>query len=236
MAISANDKCCGCGACAAICPKKAIVLSEREFGGFIYPTVDIKQCSHCDLCTRICPEISSPNFAMPKTSLAVKCRDYSDLISCASGGAATILGRYFISSGGVVYGCSMENFNTIRHIRVDREEDLEKIKGSKYVQSNIEMVYSNVKNDLISGLIVLFIGTPCQVGALKNYLQKPWDNLYTLDLVCHGVPSQAMLRNAVESEMGKTKGLDENISVNFRWKTEYGIQYGIQYKNKGGGL
>lgn len=233
MAISANDKCCGCGACASICPKAAIILSESEYCGFVFPTVDHEKCLDCNLCTKVCPELSFPNSAMPLITLAVKCKDHSDYMTCASGGAATLLSRYFISSGGVVYGCSLKNYNTIRHIRVDREEDLEKLKGSKYVQSDMGMVYSNVKNDLRSGLNVLFIGTPCQVGALKNYLQHSWDNLFTVDLVCHGVPSQAMLRNAVQIEMEKSRGLDENTTVNFRWKMEYGIQFGIQYGNHG---
>ena len=109
------------------------------------------------------------------------------------------MSREVIRRGGAVYGCSQKNYRTIRHIRVERNEDLELLKGSKYIQSEMGTIYADVSSDLRSGREVLFIGTPCQVAALYGYLQKPYDNLTTVDLICHGVPSQAMLRETVES-------------------------------------
>lgn len=225
--------CCGCGACEAICNKSAITMREDAYG-FIYPTIDSAKCNECGLCNRICPEVSLPALSEPKAVYAAHSKSVTEHASCASGGAATILGKQIIRQGGVVYGCSQENYRTIRHIRVDSEDDLDKLKGSKYVQSNMNTVYTSVQHDLKTGGSVLFIGTPCQVGALRSYLIKPYGNLTTVDLVCHGVPSQAMLRDTVEREINTYNSASENTTVNFRWKTQFGIQFGIQFRNNNG--
>lgn len=222
-----HDRCCGCGACAAICPKMAISMQE-SYCGFIYPVIDNSKCVNCNLCDKVCPELSAIKLSSPKVVYAACNKDRQELSTCASGGAATAFCRSILHCDGVVYGCSQSNYHTIRHIRIDCEGDLDLLKGSKYVQSNMGTIYTDVKSDLLSGRKVLFIGTPCQVGALYGFLQKKYQNLYTVDLVCHGVPSQAMLRSAVESETGPS----DDLFVNFRWKTQYGIQFGIQFGNR----
>lgn len=224
MVNLSHDRCCGCGSCAAICPKDAVAMQEDNHG-FVYPVIDESKCIGCGLCDRHCPELSSLELSEPQAVYAACSNDRHELSTCASGGAATIFGRHIIRQGGVVYGCSQKNYRTIQHIRVDKVDGLEKLKGSKYVQSDMGSIYLDVKKDLAAGIPVLFIGTPCQVGALRSYLHRPYENLMAIDLVCHGVPSQGMLRNAVESSVPPS----ENISVNFRWKTQYGIQYGIQF-------
>ena len=221
------DHCCGCGACMAICPKAAIAMQE-DGCGYTYPSVDHAKCIECGLCERICPEITHPDLSAPLSVYAACSGDGIERISCASGGAATVLGRAVIRRGGVVYGCSQKNYRTIRHIRVDREEALNLLKGSKYVQSDMTGIYAEVQNDLLSGRMVLFVGTPCQGGALRRYLRKQYANLCIVDLVCHGVPSQSMLRRSVEEVLNST----EDVFVNFRWKTQFGIQFGIQFGEK----
>lgn len=205
-------------------------MSEAEYG-FVFPKIDVAKCIDCGLCDRICPEITMPALSMPRTVYAGYCNDKAELASCASGGAATVMSRDVIHRGGVVYGCSQKDYRTIRHIGVEREEDLSLLKGSKYVQSDMSGIYQSVKDDLSGGREVLFVGTPCQVAALYGYLRRPYDNLTTIDLICHGVPSQAMLRETVESAKKQCDVLADEIFVNFRWKTQYGIQYGIQFGN-----
>ena len=221
MVNQPREHCCGCGACVAICPKSAIVMQESGCG-YTYPSVDRAKCIECGLCDRICPEIKLPELHHPLAVYAACSTDSTELATCASGGAATVLSREIIRRGGAVCGCSQKDYRTIRHIRVEREDDLELLKGSKYVQSDMSGIYSDIKRDLAAGREVLFVGTPCQVAALRGYLQKPCDNLTTVDLVCHGVPSQAMLRDAVENNLRQ----EDNIFVNFRWKTQFGIQFG----------
>ena len=145
----------------------------------------------------------------------------------ASGGAASVLSRYVIAQGGSVYGCCQKNYCEIKHVRVDKDKDVALLKGSKYVQSEIGLSYLEVKQDLLNNRLVLFIGTPCQVAGLKSFLRKEYPNLYTIDLVCHGVASQRMLRESVEA-YGEMRDVEKEIYVNFRWKTESGIRYGIQ--------
>ena len=223
-----KDRCCGCGVCATVCSKSAITLCE-DACGYLYPVVDAVKCIDCGLCDTACPELSKPSLAEPMTVYAARCNDTVDFETCASGGAATVFGRFIIRSGGVVYGCAMSNYRTIRHIRIDREEELELIKGSKYVQSDTRHIYPEVKKDLLAGRCVLFTGTPCQVGALRSFLRRPYPNLYTVDLVCHGVPAQAMLRRVIEPEITRCNISPDDATVHFRWKTQFGIQFGIQF-------
>lgn len=199
--------------------------------GYTYPSVDSAKCVECGLCNKICPEITPVKLYEPKAVYAASCRDISELRSCASGGVATILGREIIRFGGVVYGCSQKNYRTIKHIRVCREEDLKELKGSKYVQSDMTGVYAAVKKDLIDGRKVLFVGTPCQTGALRSYLHRTYTNLYTVDLICHGVPSQTMLCNAVDQTVKRMVSTTDNVIVDFRWKSQSGVQFGMQYVN-----
>ena len=231
MVNVSHYRCCGCSACATICPKQAIIMREDTYG-YIFPNVDLEKCINCGLCDKICPELSILELNEPKAVYASVSREKSEHATYASGGAATVFARHIIRHGGVVYGCAQQNCRTIGHIRINDERDVALLKGSKYVQSETVGIYAAVKKDLQAGVTVLFIGTPCQAAALRSYLQKDYDNLITIDLVCHGVPSQRMLRDAVEPYLNNIKTSYENIFVNFRWKTQYGIQFGIQFGNK----
>ena len=194
----ANKKaeCCGCNACAEICPKHCITM-VADAKGFLYPKVDMAVCVECGACEKVCPfRKENIRLNVPLKAFAAWNKDREKHISSSSGGAAYVLSEHIIRSGGIVYGCTSDSMH-IRHIRIDKVSDLYKLQGSKYVQSDVCGLFSQVKVDLKAGLSVLFIGTPCQVAGLKNYIGHIPEHLYLVDLICHGVPSQQMLREHV---------------------------------------
>ncbi len=191
--------CCGCSGCVNVCPKEAIFMKESA-EGFLYPCIDKSKCINCGLCYKVCPILSkknqSENGEFP-VAYAVKNRNKKDLLSSSSGGVFISLANKIISEGGVVYGAAYDDSFSVVHIRVDNKNELNKIQGSKYVQSNIGKIYKKVKKDLLENKKVLFTGTPCQVDALKKFLINEYENLITCDLVCHGVPSQKLFKKYI---------------------------------------
>ena len=196
--ICSINNCTGCSACASSCVHKAIRMEEVPPHGYLYPVINRDLCIDCGLCRKVCPANNTPNFYKPLTAIAAVNKDYNDLMTSSSGGASSVLAQRVIEDGGIVYGSVEVDYANISHCRINRKEDLYKIKGSKYVHSYTTECYPQVKNDLKEGYKVLFFGTPCQVAGLINYLRKPYDNLITVDLCCHGVPSQKFLRDDVE--------------------------------------
>lgn len=232
--ICSHTDCTACAACLNVCSHGAIVMKEDESWHW-YPEIDASKCVECGLCRIVCPVLHPLALHEPQKVYAAVCRDEREHRTSSSGGAASTMSRYVINQGGVVYGCAQKNYLEIEHVRIDKGGDVDSLKGSKYVQSRIGQCYRIIKQDLQADKPVLFVGTPCQVAGLKRFLRKEYTNLYTIDLVCHGVASQRMLREDVERYSvvrGRTK---ENIGVGFRWKTKSGIRFGVQLyqKNKG---
>lgn len=194
--ICDKETCTGCGLCAARCPKKCISMKEG-FLGHLYPVIDSENCIDCGLCQKSCPAINPQSKSKPSIAYAAWAKDEEDYVTSTSGGAASVLSQYAISQGGVVYGCAMMPDIEVKHIRVDNLDDLKKLKGSKYVQSNIIEVIPQIKEDVKSGRFTLFIGTPCQVAAVKGLFKEQPKNLLLVDLICHGVPSVQTLRQHV---------------------------------------
>lgn len=205
----ANKKteCCGCNACAEICPKHCITMVD-DAKGFLYPKVDTAACIECGVCERVCP-LRKENIRLnvPLKAFAAWNKDESEYLASSSGGAAQVFSSYIIKQGGVVYGCTSESMH-IRHIRVDSLSELSKLQGSKYVQSDVQGLFSQVKADMQAGKPVLFIGTPCQVAGLKNYIRRIPENLYLVDLICHGVPSQQMLHEHI-GKIAKGRNMEQ---------------------------
>lgn len=184
-------------ACKNVCPKQCISMHEGKLGHW-YPHVEQSLCINCNLCVKACPETKPEQLSLPLTAYAAWHKNRTEYLSSTSGGAAAAFSQLIISRGGVVYGCSAQQALKINHIRIEESSELHLLKGSKYVQSDINNTYQYLKSDLKDGLEVLFIGTPCQCAGLKSFLRKDYENLYLVDLICHGVPSQSLLNKHVE--------------------------------------
>lgn len=200
MKICDENRCSGCCACLNICPTGAISMIENEYGSTV-PKVDMKRCIVCNACIGRCPNNKITEKKRSDYAYAVWSKNDEDIALSSSGGAATVFSRYILKNGGVVFGAAVID-NTVKHIRIDSESEIGKLRGSKYVQSQIGEVYRFVKKEVIDGKFVLFIGTPCQISGLKNYLGKYYANLVTIDLICHGTPPLKYLLEYISSIIG----------------------------------
>ena len=220
------SKCSGCGACHSVCPHGAISMAPGLLGA-MSPHIDNENCVDCGLCAKVCPVNNPVKLAEPSVAYAAYSISPDERMTSASGGAATILARKIIMDGGVVYGCAQLSGVDISHIRVDSLSGLERLKGSKYVQSRTAHVFEEVKNDLKENRKVLFIGTPCQVAGLKNYiaLTKYDQGLIAVDLCCHGTPSLQILHDHLAYS-----GLVDADEVSFRDKSTGKIRYVFKAK------
>lgn len=190
----------GCGLCAARCPKQCIEM-KPGFLGHLYPEIDQDKCIDCKLCQKGCPSLQDIESSYPKKAFAAWSKDEEDYVTSTSGGAASVMSQYVISKRGVVYGCSVLPNIQIAHIRVDNLEALHLLKGSKYVQSQIKGIIPQLRKDVKDGLTVLFIGTPCQVAAIKQLYKTIPDNLYLVDIICHGTPSNKFLKDYIQKDL-----------------------------------
>lgn len=227
--------CCGCGACQAICPKNAIDMIEDEYG-FIYPKINDEKCINCGLCRRTCSYKTPRKMTEDKSTYVAVSKNLNNLKKSASGGVFFELAKAIVSSDGIVYGCSMEKENeklTPKHIRVNNIDNLIKLQGSKYVQSECDNIYKDVKKDLLENRKVLFSGTPCQIEGLKAFLQyKDYENLYLIDIICHGVPSKKMFQDYIENF--EKKNACKVKDFYFRDKEKgWGLFFNIVYEKNG---
>lgn len=216
------ENCTGCGICRAVCASKAIVMRANE-EGFLYPEVDTDLCRECDKCYTMCP-ISENNRNERYKSIAVyacQAKDKRLLIEATAGGLFPVLAERIIQIGGSVYGAAYNEHMEVVHQRAVDMDGVAKFNGSKYVQSDISPVLESVRADLIAGCKVLFSGTPCQIDALKLFCSDICsDNLYTLDVVCYGVPSPGVFASYLSSIEKKYKA--KIYDYRFRDKHSYG--------------
>ena len=194
-----NIHCCGCRACEQICPKHAISMSYDE-EGFIMPTIDTNLCIECTLCENVCP-INKPEKTESTVNriLAAINKDTEVLKQSSSGGIFSVIAEYILSNKGIVYGAAFNDQLVLSHIGVETLSDLPKLRGSKYLQSDNNNIYTQIKSELKKGRLVYYTGTGCQVAGLKLFLQKEYKNLITSDLICHGTPSQKMFNAFIHS-------------------------------------
>lgn len=194
--VKDSYSCCGCGACMNICPKGAIDMREDP-AGFKFPHIDTSKCIECGLCLKVC-KFENPELVYPRAAYICQLKDENTLALSTSGGAFRAMAEKIIERGGVVFGCAYtENKDGLvpTTIAVDNIEELSKLSGSKYVQSEMGFAYKKAKGFLDKGRLVLFSGTPCHISGLYSYLGKSYDNLYTTDLICHGVPNLKMFQS-----------------------------------------
>lgn len=227
MNICDRELCSGCHACYSKCPKNAIKMVE-DSEGFLRPQIDENLCVSCDLCKKVCPANNSGNLKTPAEVYAGWDKNDVDKFKSASGGIATLLSKKFLENGDYVCGAVFDKGLTIRHKIISKLEELDMLRGSKYVQSTIGDCVKQIKELLDNGKKVLFIGTPCQVSGLKNFIGKNDDNLYTIDLICHGTPSQMAFRKYID-EINKKYNSDIDF-CEFRANSSYIMK--LQEKNK----
>lgn len=223
-----KNKCFGCRSCEQVCPKKCIIMKD-DHEGFLMPTINKEHCINCGLCVRSCPALIQSEHVeiSPKVYAAVN-NDFEIVRESTSGGVFRVLAEYFIEQGGYVFGCSWNVNLEAEHICVSEKKYLYKLSGSKYVQSNTLHSFGKVKDLLLLGKKVLFSGTSCQIAGLKAYLQKEYSNLFTVDVICHGVPSPLLFKRYLkwqEELIGS-----EILSIDFR---NYDKSYwGQTYKSR----
>ena len=227
-----KEKCVGCKSCEQSCPKHCISMIENK-EGFWYPVVNEKKCVECELCLKKCPvENMGDHQNKPEKVWAWRNKNDMDIMRSASGGAADSAARTVLQIGGVVYGAAYDECLTVSHIEITTNEERYRIQSSKYVQSDPKDSYSRVKKRLTEGRVVLFTGTPCQIAGLYAFLGGDQENLYTVDLICHGVPSPKFFKKYLEYQSKQSTG--RVIYFNFRSKDKrgWGTQYLLKTKTK----
>ena len=188
ITITDKHNCCGCSACASICPKHCITM-QADNEGFLYPIVKKADCIDCGLCEKVCHELHPFEERKPQKVYAAINKDEEIRLKSSSGGIFYLLAEKTIAEGGVVFGA---RFDDQWQVVIDYTETMEDVKafmGSKYVQARMETAYTDAKRFLTEGRKVLFSGTPCQIAGLHHFLRKSYDNLLTVDIICHGTPS-----------------------------------------------
>lgn len=218
--------CMGCHACANICPQNCISM-EADEEGFLYPTVDYSLCINCNRCIEVCPIINKTEIYNKPTAYSCINNDEEIRLDSSSGGIFTLVAESVISQGGVVFGAKFNERFELEHNFVETKEELSELRGSKYLQSKIGDSYKQAKFFLDSGRIVLFTGTPCQIAGIKSYVNKPYTNLVSIDIICHGVPSPDVWRKYVEYREKEVGTSAQRIA--FRRKDEGWKRYSVSF-------
>ena len=230
--------CTGCGLCAEKCPKSCIkMVSDEE--GFLVPSIDEATCVNCGLCLKSCPTTNASDnlfYLNDREYFCANIKDKETLLKSSSGGMFGVIAEHFIKRGGYVCGCVYnENVQAV-HVLTNKTEDVERMYGSKYVQSTAFECFSGVKDLVVKGVEVLFVGTACQISALRIYLGKEYESLLCMEILCHGVPSPKFFADYVQHLEKKLGG--KVIDVQFRnkekggWGSEHRTCVVYRKKNK----
>lgn len=222
--ITDKSKCCGCNACVQKCPKQCISMHEDE-EGFLYPKVNMGTCIDCGLCEKVCPVINQMAPKNPLSAFATQHEDKTVRLQSSSGGFFSLIATSVLNQGGVVFGARWNQNMQLIHTYTETTEGLAPFRRSKYIQSDIGNTFKQVEQFLKTGRLVLFTGVACQIAGLKNFLRKPYDNLLTVDVICHGVPSRRVFHDHLKHLAGKRTIID----FNFRDKTTGWKGYSIAY-------
>ena len=230
LEIENKEKCSGCHACYSVCPTKAIEMVKDE-KGFKYPVIDQPKCVNCHLCEKTCPIINKK--IVDNEPKAYSCYNKNNEVrsKSSSGGIFTLIASKILEKNGVVFGASFNNKFMVEHIYVEKEEELYKIRGSKYLQSIIGDSYKQAKKFLEEGRYVLFTGTPCQIEGLLSYLNKDYENLITQDIICHGVPSPKVWNKYLEYREKEDGEIP--LEINFRSKENGWKNYNLKFRYNG---
>lgn len=234
IAIKNPADCCGCTACASVCAHDAITMKPDALG-FLYPEVDKDKCTDCGLCEKVCPFLNEGEKHIPLETYAAINKDEKNRLASSSGGIFTLLAMDTIADNGIVFGARFDKDWQVKLDYTDSMEGIAAFRGSKYVQARTENAYILAKKFLIQGRKVLFTGTPCQIAGLKKFLRKEYQNLLTVEIVCHGVPSPKVWEKYLNELPTSNKG--SIISISFRdkslgWKKySFSLRYSHTEKN-----
>lgn len=202
--ICNHDKCTGCAACKDVCPKQCITMQPDDLDA-LHPVVDESICINCGLCEKTCPNNRELSYKLPHKVLAAWSNDNEVRRTSASGGISCELYHYWIKNGGVATGVVFDRDEGCHFILLENESDIKAVQNSKYTFSDTAGIYKVVKQKLQAGISVLFIGVPCQVAGLYGFLKKEYDNLTTVDIICHGMPPATYLEQHIKSIEDKKK-------------------------------
>ena len=231
--------CTGCAACSAVCPSDSITM-QADAEGFLYPRINADTCTDCRLCRQTCP-------ADPEATMNLKRADVGSEFpkvfaawnldgdirrQSSSGGVFTALAEDILSRGGVVVGAAFDDDLVVKHVCVEKGGELHRLRGSKYVQSEVApTIHRRIRALLEQGRRVLFSGTPCQVAGLRAFLKQSFENLFCCDLICHGVPSPKLFARYVGHS---TENRDRVVRVDFRDKTNGWKSFGVRQQRENG--
>lgn len=223
--ICEQSKCYGCGACAAVCPVKCIELKpDKRLLGHIYPIIDKSKCIDCGRCVRVCPSNNPVKVNASKICYAAYINNNKAYINSSSGGLAWQIAEIIVKNGGSAYGAVIDYGEKIlvNHHRIENINEIPRLQGSKYVQSTINQdIFKGVLDDLKSGKDVVFFGTGCQIASLKSFLNKPYQSLVTVDIICHGVPSLSVLNSYLKNHIE----VDQIKNLRFRNKNNFDLSF-----------
>lgn len=220
--------CTGCGACYNVCPKDAIRM-EPDKDGFLVPVVSEEQCVHCGLCEKTCPVLNPIYKNDPNPDCLALCASDEVRAKCSSGGTFTLIAEETLAQGGIVFGAAWNPDWTVSHIAAENKEQLERLKGSKYLQSSTGDTFAQAKQYLKEGRPVLYSGCPCQIAGLYAYLGNsvPLDKLFTAELICHGTPSPKAFRKYLEGnyDVDNIERIDFRDKSVYNWSTTCNIYF-----------
>lgn len=225
--IKSIKNCSGCRACEQVCPINCISLVPDD-EGFLYPQVK-SECINCGKCLIVCPQQNDNLFQDVKATYAAISNNYEELMKSSSGGLMSALADVILDEEGIVFGAYLDSKDwNCKYIGINNEEDLDMLRGSKYLQSDTQNTFSEVKTCLEKGKKVMFVGVPCQVAGLKSYLQEEYPNLYLVDILCHGATSPLLFHEHVKYLEKKYK--DKLVDFTFRDKSKFPNKSALKYK------
>lgn len=223
--LADKDLCTGCMACVNACPKKCINIEQDSMGN-LFPVIDYSKCVECKKCEKSCPINNNISTNFPNKAYAVWSLDQQDRKTSTSGGAASVFYQQAISDNMYICGVEYDNDFHVKHTISRDIESIQKFKQSKYVYSEVDNIYELVKEKLDNGEDVLFISLPCKVAGLLGFLNKKYDNLITIDIVCHGTPSYKILDDHI-------KFVDKKrIGKNLRFRDDNQMLFDVSSKSK----
>ena len=225
-------RCTGCGGCIDICSVNALEFVEQK-GGFLYPNIKLDKCINCNKCVTVCPVINQVKNDAKQQLFSAIAKNRTDRLNGSSGGVFGLLANYCLANGYYVCGAVFEEMKLMHKI-INNKNELPRMLKSKYIQSNMLGIFNEVKTLLKNGNKVLFCGTPCQVSALKNSVNEKFlENLLTVDIICHGVPSQKIfdlyIKSLEKKHNGKIQSFDFRVKDN-KYKHAHGFRYVIKTK------